>query len=424
MAKQIKTLKCPQCGSTSVTALGNEMFRCNSCESEFFLDDDDININHFHYNEPFSNQPKNNPKAGIIILCVLGFFFLFFILMSVLTKKASNPDAFAKEDWSQREVFFGMTAANKPVYVVVGFRDNSREDKEHTLYIGFYDAITKQKIKINPLPFKAADDKIEFKEFLNKNLYFIVNEKNIFQVNLSDLSAQEISAASLSHLKGLESGVVKVQFGYDFYDYFFRITNTAGQVAYYYPLVNKSYVGEFTMDTPKQLIPATRFLFACNRDLEFEKCYLGKYEQQYNTGDVIVNPRISLALPEDENNTDPKAVHFKLDSSLLPYSKVSDLINFTPDRVYYENAHLIAQNDTSLLIGFKAMPEDNAHWFVQVMDVATAKIKWTYEITNDDFMYYPSDGKITKDGCFVYFAREAAFFDNTGKLVSEMHVNF
>ena len=48
MPKHIKALKCPQCGSTRATLIREDHYRCDSCSTEFFLDSDEITIQHKH----------------------------------------------------------------------------------------------------------------------------------------------------------------------------------------------------------------------------------------------------------------------------------------------------------------------------------------------------------------------------------------
>ena len=46
MAKSIKAIECPKCGSTQKTAVRPDTFRYESCGTEYYLDNDDINVNY------------------------------------------------------------------------------------------------------------------------------------------------------------------------------------------------------------------------------------------------------------------------------------------------------------------------------------------------------------------------------------------
>ena len=50
MATKIKAVKCPQCGSEKHEKIDEKRFRCKSCGTEFYIEDDDINININHRN--------------------------------------------------------------------------------------------------------------------------------------------------------------------------------------------------------------------------------------------------------------------------------------------------------------------------------------------------------------------------------------
>ena len=55
MAKTIKAIICPKCGSNQNTEIKLDYYRCNSCKTEYFLDNDDVNINH-NYRTPISKD--------------------------------------------------------------------------------------------------------------------------------------------------------------------------------------------------------------------------------------------------------------------------------------------------------------------------------------------------------------------------------
>jgi len=92
MAKNIKAIKCPHCGSIKITTLRPDYYKCDSCGTEFFLDSDDININH-NYNYPRNNQDQYK-AIRIVLFAVVGFIALMFVigaLSALFSKKpASN----------------------------------------------------------------------------------------------------------------------------------------------------------------------------------------------------------------------------------------------------------------------------------------------------------------------------------------------
>ena len=81
MATQLKPIKCPQCGSEKHDDLGEKLFRCRSCGTEFFLDDDDITIHIKHHFDVPRTSPLGNlrtdtsKKIAVIIATVANAFF-------------------------------------------------------------------------------------------------------------------------------------------------------------------------------------------------------------------------------------------------------------------------------------------------------------------------------------------------------------
>lgn len=104
-------------------------------------------------------------------------------------------------------------------------------------------------------------------------------------------------------------------------------------------------------------------------------------------------------------------------------SHVLTFKDFTPGRVYFGEPTILGHTDKMVLIAFKASPAPDEKYIIQALNAQTGKISWTYQVTDDGKMYYPKQGLITKDGCFVDFSRESVFFDPTGKLVSEFSDN-
>jgi DNA-directed RNA polymerase subunit RPC12/RpoP len=91
MAKNIKAIKCPHCGSIKITTLRPDYYKCDSCGTEFFLDSDDININH-NYNYPRNNQDQYK-AIRIVLFAVVGFIALMFVIgaLSAIFPKSQRP---------------------------------------------------------------------------------------------------------------------------------------------------------------------------------------------------------------------------------------------------------------------------------------------------------------------------------------------
>ena len=74
MGTRIKPIKCPNCGSEKHTQKDDKCYLCQSCGTEFYIDDDDININVNHHYEfqpsHISNTSLDN-RVKIIFAAIL-----------------------------------------------------------------------------------------------------------------------------------------------------------------------------------------------------------------------------------------------------------------------------------------------------------------------------------------------------------------
>ena len=63
MGTKIKPIKCPNCGSEKHTHKEDKCYLCQSCGTEYYIDDDDININ---VNHRFDYIPSSNDTIDIV----------------------------------------------------------------------------------------------------------------------------------------------------------------------------------------------------------------------------------------------------------------------------------------------------------------------------------------------------------------------
>ena len=96
MATQLKPIKCPQCGSEKHDDLGEKLFRCRSCGTEFFLDDDDITIHIKHHfdvprTSPFGNLRTDTSKKIAVIIATVTITLFFLLFEFVLWDHPSLP---------------------------------------------------------------------------------------------------------------------------------------------------------------------------------------------------------------------------------------------------------------------------------------------------------------------------------------------
>src|ERR1700748_2957999 len=85
MAKAIKVIQCPQCGSTQNTEIKPDFFRCSNCGTEYYLDNDYININYTYRNAPTpAASPARSRYAAFIFLGGIGLIVVISLLIHMM----------------------------------------------------------------------------------------------------------------------------------------------------------------------------------------------------------------------------------------------------------------------------------------------------------------------------------------------------
>jgi|GEM_PF-4976435 len=438
MAKRINALKCPQCGSGNVEEIRTDFYRCKNCSSEFFIDSDDINVNHYIYDKT-PTPPAADPKKILLGVVIAFSFIVLFVILGIGKKKYA--EARQEETWIDGNAFFMETPTSGPVYIAAGKRSKhlspANTKSGDPVFLGFYDVATKKELKIVELPIKADRIDIRFAVLSNGATYFVVNEKTMFQVDKQAKQAIEFSPEVYKNIDGLASGIAKIELPYELYQDYFRITNNAGLEVYYWAAAHKSYIGSdaffdakrYSWSDQDSIIPITRFkLFDADGETINSKKLLVKYTQQtkagYPAADVYMD-WMSKSFYGDERRdaSDTPIDTFQNEYLAIRngYRKSAHVLtaqNFTPGRFYFD-ARLLAFTDTHILLAFKTSPADDERYKLQLLDASAGKIVWTYAVDDNEKMYYPMTGLITANGVFVDFSREAAYFDQNGKLVSE-----
>lgn len=153
MAKNLKVIKCPNCGSVKKIEIKPDYFLCQNCDTEYVLDDDDININLNHAPNPQQSQAqglKNN------IPLIIGFilFISFIIALGALIPsehKKQNPVEKQREklDFFGANMLYENPQTGEAMYFRVGrefIDDGGRSDDVNT-HVLFINPITKKLIK-------------------------------------------------------------------------------------------------------------------------------------------------------------------------------------------------------------------------------------------------------------------------------------
>ena len=442
MATKIKAIKCPQCGSTQQTETRPNYFRCNSCGTEYFIDNEnDITITH-KYDIPVEQKygiPNNPPQfkkviATIAIAC--GIILLLSFLPSLLfSHKNKNNTAYNQTKSSKRSKEktlkwdyaknFGFETVNKQsIFVVVGTRQsNDRSSESRNLFAGFYDAVSGKEIKIQELNITLGTRnhfEFAFRRFENGDCYCIINEKKLLKIDRQYINIEEVSPDTYKDIEELNAGIAKIQFAYSGDGDGFRILTNEGKERYYYPLIQKVYTkdqfykanGGFSTIPPNSPVK-TAFVFSrIDSDYPDEKIQLVKYQYKYSTGYPKDSPNFKWR--KDYHNNGRKSF---INEYGMNDARIVSYTDFTPDRLYFDSK-VLAYNEQEVVISFRSSPAEDAPISIQSLDVKTAKILWTTPI--DEKIYiYDDNSLITNSGYFIGGNIYDLFLDKNGKIVNK-----
>ena len=438
MAKNIKAIKCPQCGSTKVTEIRTDYFRCNSCGTEFFLDSDDININHNYRYTDSGNQlgNTNNKKLvwyiwGAMVIFILGPMLFHTLFNHSSTGRNSAYSAGITESkyrWNNANVVTFADNAGNPYFVTVGtVYDNSRDsddNKVKDIYIGVYDAknSVKKYIKVLAQFDISSGTEIDLRVLEDNNLYIILKNKLIYRLNARDLTTENIGESYMKNNKELSVGFAKVEFLYRGYGSGYEIVTNEGKNVNYMPFIDKVYPKDDFYDKRSEKLPnpevKTGFKFSSKSDdYPEEKNKLIKYTYNYQFG----YPRNSAEFEYRKNyggsgiftDRDPYVKQF-IDK---PYYRVLDYQDFTKDRTYF-NPQVLAYDDNEVVIGFQATPSEDELFQIQSLDAKTGAILKVFNFqpkrVDREGNFILKDGYlITGDGYYL--------FDKNGKKVNSVN---
>ncbi|MDQ2793371.1 MAG: transposase [Bacteroidota bacterium] len=415
MAKSIKAIECPKCGSVQKTEVRPDVFRCESCGTEYYLDNDDINVNYTVRQQPgpapqLTGWPRAAVVGGVAVVALLMTGGLRSLLHrdpapyyqtvpgqgSVVAGRPAEEEVTkpAPYTWNSNESLLYPGAGGRPERVIIGLRSYSglRED---SLYVSFYAAATGAELKSQPLPLVAASHsslRVALQRFADGALYAVLNKATVYQLDPVRHTATDVTKTLFRSQPALASGVANVEFvGEDYGDGFTVFTNE-GRTLNYYPLIRKVYGKDEGYDAQTgfgSLRPGsptkTAFTFSTRGSTYPEdKLQLIKYQYRDNGGGPKDTPEFEW---DDDyggsgvfTDSDP---HRKLliTPSAMRDARVLSFGDFTPGRLYF-NPGVCYYDTDYVLILFRPTAAEDSPLSLQCLNARTAAIVFTLPLTD------------------------------------------
>ena len=445
MAKEIKVIKCPNCGSVNKVELKPHFYKCSSCETEYFLDDNDININ---YNHNFNNSsPSINPKTlkiiGIIIASALAFFFVIGVILSIFNSKpSSNYATYTTPTKTEDEIDKGyhasrytsyafLTASNKqPVVLFLEnrrYNDRSYETKNGT-YLAFYNPIKKELLsetKISDESLSSSD--VKFKTFSDGHIYIVNNKTSLLRLNKENFKTEDAGKKFFEANTELQVGVATIEFVYDHNGDGLVLLTNDGKKRYYYPLIQKLYTEDeyrkashgFNTLLPNATTKTVYDFSSKSSEYPEEKLQLIRVNYKDN-GAGPKNTNFNLRWWKDYGRsgifTGGEPYKKVLISAYgMQSSRILNIKDITPDRLYFSPSVILDDGQT-LIIQFQSDANTKSPYKVQKINPQNGAVEWTTNLPNEveieSFIKYQNGfvGVTDKD--------EFILLDNKGTITS------
>jgi len=427
MAKEIKAIQCPKCGSTQKIEIRADYYKCTNCDTEYFLDDDNITITH-NVNYNHSNTAQLPAKKPALVIAVVFMVVIISSLMAFwFTANSSGSDiipGIEKQDtefsWRDHDVVGFTDENNMPILLMFGQRDiTTGDDKSKSgKYAVYYDFLSGKEVKVERFKMPEADsENFVFNTFNNGDIYAIVNSSLLYKLDKRAMSLKPVTTLSKEHPE-LSAGIADYDFINDSYGDGMKLLTNDGKNYSYYPIANVVYNKDQVRQAENALAvkdpkAKTRTFFDFSLEstsFPDEKIQLYKWTQKDNLGG-----------PNDwtyfewnsyyDNRGELKKQPFRGTGKL-----VISYEDFTPGRLYFSPKILFYDEDY-ILLSMNTTAAKSAKVALQCLNAKTGDIVFTYPF-NEDF-YLDENAVRYKDGFVAFSSMFAVAVDMKGKLIKE-----
>ncbi|MHA4896009.1 hypothetical protein ACXZ1K_14750 [Pedobacter sp. PWIIR3] len=411
MAKEIKAIKCPQCGSTAKTEIKPDIYRCSNCQTEYYLDNDDVTVNYNHnynYKSDAVVAPITPQKLKVIVvLFAVVFVMVFvFILWNVVFRKDAVTSRYNVTETKKPEQAFDFIVTrtylvaqptlDKPIALKVENRryDAEKDKSKEGYYLGFYDVVSNKRFAEQSLiETDYSGFQLNTKQFSDGNTYLIIDN----EIYLAELTKGKVTAVSKTFFAGykeLQVGVATAAFVYEDYGDGIIIMTNDGKKFYLYPLVKKLYTEDEFYEAQSgfnTLLPGAKektiYIFTGkSNDYPQEKQQLLKVLYKDNGAgpkDLLDN----VSWGKDYGGSgifterDPYT-KVLIGRYLKQRSRVLEWKDITPGR-YYFSPEILYGNGPNLIIQFKADANPKSGYRIQQVNTQTGEPVWTKSLGNE-----------------------------------------
>lgn len=422
MAKTIKKIACPQCGSNDIAKHEHDYYVCNSCNTRFFLDTDDVTITHKHESVQSTPPPstslfgKNKKKSSIILTIVIIGFILIRLIPLILnntskpTREATTNSVSGRWDerlhgafWSKSETVKIDDKRAVLVHTAIFDRKTIADNDKEKVFVFIHDLPSGKLIKridmnvdlsILGKGAHSGSDGIKMFRDSKDHLYFIFNKIFMYRFDELTLDMVDVTKSYFDGVKELEGDLVSITIGDRRLTSFLDVVNSEG-VGYTYSRDLNKVILTKNKDYSKQpfsvmlatVLPnpkvVTKYAFTkFNENYSDKPIQLMKYRIKEQKG--YFDSEIDFQWFNVNYYDWDKGVQIEKDKfGPSTYTEVSSRIleynNFTPDRTYATKSEVLGEDSDGVFIAFKASLLDSETYTVQKLKKSDASIVWTHK---------------------------------------------
>lgn len=428
MAKQLKAIHCPKCGSGKKQLLEKEHYKCSNCETTYFLDNDDVNVL-INYTSNQKVKPNKNKNLALVAL-ILGFGVIMFSTTLIPRSKNTIDTSEKGKRYREQTNFINAYTASDhktPILIFKINRDiNNIEGRDtEELYIRLFDPIKGNILSDYLVSDIESNPRVEIKRFSNGELFILVeNSKRIFKVNEQLNTVEDVTAGLLGAIPELSSGIAKLGFIHRSNNGFEVVSNIGNEYTYF-PLVDKLYTKEDMNEIrdsdgtfSAEITESIHYIFTeKSGDFPEKEIQLIKYWYSGNTG----YPESPIYTPKWEQRWDNKVQLFRS-------SQIKRFIDLTPDRLYFK-PEIMGYDQENIYITGLPNADESGSKFLQSLD-ASSNVNWTF-IPKYKTYKFDTDFAVFENGVvctyFNWGAPERLNFlniiDKNGKVVKELDLD-
>ncbi|PQA56873.1 hypothetical protein [Siphonobacter curvatus] len=350
MAQQIKAIHCPHCGSTLKIELKPNLFQCQNCRTEYYLDSNDTHV--YHHYDPVPSRPSSAPPGNgrlpmfLLLGLIAGILIVYGMVIGFQSKKATTYTVSTYKPPRMYYDSFVYTNAltGDPVYLRLGTDhidqgNGTGKQEVHAQFNRVMDGKLLIDRVITDETFGTKRCALDFKTYAPHLIYAIGCSTQLVQLDVEHNELKEVTQEVFKDFPALSSGVARLDF--DYAKAMIKVMNNEGKSYYYFPTIRR------LVETVEQAEEVWKTEF--DRHF-FEFGYLGG--------------------PFDKNR------EYELIET--HYSKTTGEVkrqNLTPGRKYFA-PKVLYQDDKALLIVVNTTPAPNPPITIQRIDVQTGKILW------------------------------------------------